>query len=217
VRVPAAAPTRVLIVDDHSLFRESLARLLDAEAEFEVVGHCAGVEDALGLLASRGADLVLLDLDLGPERGGDFLARARAAGFPGRVMIVTAGGEGLEAVRLMARGASGIFLKHSPLADLVRIIRGGAAGDGWIDPRYLPRLAPGDAGGSSEPRAGLTGRERDVLRGVFAGLANKEIAAGLGLSESSVKAALQQLFGKTGVRTRGQLVRVALERYPEEL
>ena len=77
---------------------------------------------------------------------------------------------------------------------------------------YWPREAP-----PAERRKGLTERERDVLRGVFDGLANKEIADKLGISESSVKAALQQLFQKTGVRTRSQLVRVALERYGQEL
>ena len=70
---------------------------------------------------------------------------------------------------------------------------------------------------SAAPRKRLTERERDVLRAVFGGLANKEIADRLGISESSVKAALQQLFAKTGVRTRSQLVRVALETYEDQL
>jgi DNA-binding NarL/FixJ family response regulator len=90
-------------------------------------------------------------------------------------------------------------------------------GGTWIDQRHLASILAAGIDPGAPRRATFTARERNVLRGVFEGLANKEIAAGLGVSESAVKATLQQLFDKTGVRTRSQLVRIALERHRYEL
>jgi DNA-binding NarL/FixJ family response regulator len=208
---------RVLILDDHALFRESLARLLDAEPDMEMVGHCASVDDALRIVESRPVDLVLLDVDLGTGRGADFLARARAVQFGGRVLIVTAGLSGAEAAQLLAQGAAGIFFKEDSAALLTKGIRTVMEGGAWIDQRHLASILAAGAALSVSRRTTFTAREQNVLRGVFEGLANKEIAAGLGISESGVKATLQQLFDKTGVRTRSQLVRVALERHRDEL
>ncbi len=208
---------RILIVDDHALFREGLARLLGSEPDFEVAAHCSSVAEGLAALASAPVDLVLLDVDLGDERGLDFLLRARRGGYQGPLLVVTAGVGENEARRLIEQGAAGVFLKQDSAQLLAQGIRTVSEGRAWIDQRQLaalvnPRPTPGAAG----PKA-LTDRERDVLRGVFDGLANKEIAARLRASESAVKALLQQLFRKTGVRTRGQLVRVALEHYAQEL
>jgi DNA-binding NarL/FixJ family response regulator len=204
-------------LDDHALFREGLARLLSAEPDFEVIAHCASVAGALEALSVQPVDLVLLDVDLGNERGLDFLSRARKHGFSGPVLVVTAGMSEGEAALLIGQGAAGIFLKRDStqlLADGIRIVAGGRA---WIDQGYLTSLVGPRPEQRAPDRSALTERERAVLRGVFDGLANKEIASRLGLSESSIKAVLQQMFDKTGVRTRSQLVRVALERYSQEL
>jgi two-component system nitrate/nitrite response regulator NarL len=211
------APIRLLILDDHALFRESLARLLAAEPDFEVVGQCGSVEEALRAVGSTAVDLVLLDLDLGSGRGADFVARAREVGFTGRILVVTAGLTDSEAGRLLAQGASGIFFKDDSAALLAKGIRTVVDGEAWIDQRYLATILRSQRGDETRPRPTFTRREREVLRGVFEGLANKEIGARLEISESSVKAALQQLFDKTGVRTRSQLVRIALEKYGAEL
>jgi two-component system, NarL family, nitrate/nitrite response regulator NarL len=209
---------RVLLVDDHALFREGLVRLLGAEPDFEIAGHCATVEEALDTLAARPVDIVLLDVDLGRERGSAFLLRARQAGYTGRVLVVTAGLTDAEAAFFLHQGAAGIFHKHDAPAVLLRSIRRVMSGEAFVDQRTLTNvLRLGPAAKEGEADATFTEREREVLRGVFEGLGNKEIAARLSLSESSVKAALQQLFGKTGVRTRSQLVRIALERYRNEL
>ena len=213
----SAATIRVLLVDDHALFREGLARLLGAEPDIEVVAHRPSIAAALQVLAEQAVDVVLLDVDLGNERGAEFLTRARAQGFQGAVLLVTAGIGEPEAQQLIARGAAGVFLKQDSVQLLSKGIRTVAEGRAWIDQRALRALV-----GTGEPAPGpdrerLTQREREVLRGVFDGLANKEIAARLSLSESAVKAVLQQLFDKAGVRTRSQLVRVALEQYPDLL
>jgi two-component system, NarL family, nitrate/nitrite response regulator NarL len=205
---------RLLLLDDHTLFRESLSRLLDAEPDFEMVADCSSVEQAIEVLRNRAVDLVLLDYDLGSERAPDFLDRAHELGLAPRVLMVTAGVTPSESVQILNEGASGIFLKHSSPALLAEAIRKVNSGETWVDQRCLRDIV--HVASQPEGRSAtkdFTERERAVLRGVFEGLSNKEIGARLGISEGSVKAALQQLFHKTGVRTRSQLVRIALEQF----
>jgi DNA-binding NarL/FixJ family response regulator len=204
---------RLLLLDDHTLFRESLSRLLDAEPDFEMVADCSSVEQAIEVLQSRAVDLVLLDYDLGQQRAPDFLDRARALGLAPRVLMVTAGITPTESVQILNEGASGLFLKHSSPALLAEAIRK-VHGETWVDQRCLRDIVHVASQPEGRPPSkDFTERERAVLRGVFEGLSNKEIGARLEISESSVKAALQQLFHKTGVRTRSQLVRIALEQF----
>jgi two-component system, NarL family, nitrate/nitrite response regulator NarL len=213
----AAPRIRILLLDDHALFREGLARLLSAEPDFDIVAHCASVREALEALSADPVDLVLLDVDLGNERGFDFLIRARQQGFAGPVLVVTAGMTESEASLLIGQGAAGVFLKRDSTKLLAEGIRTVAGGRAWIDHRSLASLVGARPPQHRSEPGGLTERERAVLRGVFDGLANKEIASRLGISESGVKGLLQQMFHKTGVRTRSQLVRVALERYSQDL
>ena len=207
--------TRILLVDDHALLREGAARLLDAEGDLTVVGRCGSVEEALEILGSTEVDLVLLDVDLGRERGFQFFKPARDNGFGGRVLIVAAVLSVFEVRRLVQAGAAGVFLKQSPPNLLVDAIRAVMAGQLYIDPALQDYFRSDDAPGNS-PEA-LTSREQAVLGAVVEGLANKEIAARVHISEALVKATLQQLFDKNGVRTRSQLVRIALEQYGNQL
>ncbi len=192
--------------------------MLEAEPDFRVVGSCTSASEALTILKRASADIVLLDYDLGEEQGSLFLDEARRSGFRGRILMVTAGMSDAGTLRALESGASGIFLKHSPPAQLVEAIHKVTAGEVWLDPRAVQSLVAGATGKSEEQRASqpLSPRERAVLKGVFEGLTNKEIAANLAISESSVKAVMQQLFDKTGVRTRSQLVRIALERRAQD-
>jgi DNA-binding NarL/FixJ family response regulator len=211
-------PIRILLVDDHGLFRESLSRLLQAEPDLEIVGNCSNVAEALASLDREHVDLVLLDFDLGEQEGSLFLDTAKSKGFDGRVLMVTAGMSDAGTLRALESGASGIFLKHSPPAQLIGAIYKVMAGEMWLDPKAVRSLVAGASGRTEEHRTSqpLTERERAVLKGVFEGHTNKEIAAGLEISEGSVKAVMQQLFDKTGVRTRSQLVRIALERLTQD-
>src|SRR5262249_27881220 len=204
-----------LLVADHALFRDSVARVLNAEPDLRIE-HCATIRDALSLLASKRCDLVLLDHDLGTERASQFLPAARQIGFEGRVLVVTAWVSETEARRLIRQGVGGILLKQAPLSELARGIHAVAAGGTWLD---HPFSAMGAAATPAESSAGpvFNDRQRKVLRFVLEGLSNKEIAWKLQISESYVKAILQGLFQKTGVRTRGQLVRVAFEQYEDQL
>lgn len=204
---------RVLLVDDHALFRESVSGVLATEQNLEIE-HCGSIKEALQLLSQRHFDLVLLDHDLGSERASQFLPAARQEGYEGKVLVVTAWVSDTEARRLMRQGVSGIFLKEQPLSELCRSIRTVASGGTWMQgPQTQERM--GEAEASSQPV--FNDRQRQVLRFVVEGLSNKEIAWRLQISESYVKAILQSLFHKTGVRTRGQLVRVAFEQYEDQM
>lgn len=208
------ATLHALLVDDHKLFRESVSGALSAEPDL-TIEHCGSIREALEILSQRAFDLVLLDHDLGAERASQFVPAAREAGFEGRVLVVTAWVSENEARRLLRQGVSGIFLKQAPLGDLKQVIRSVAQGGTFIDPSFA-RLEHQD--GADEVKHPLfNDRQRKVLRFVLEGLSNKEIAWRLQISESYVKAILQSLFHKTGVRTRGQLVRVVLEQYENQL
>lgn len=200
------------MVDDHTLFRASLSRLLESESDFDIVAHCATVQEGLDVIKQNTIDIILLDFDLGQENATTFISQARNIGFTGRILIVTAGMRDSDSVDLLGLGVSGIFPKHNSPALLSDAIRKVARGESWLEQRTMTALVEAANQRGRRPRNdSLTDRERHVLRGVFEGLSNKEIATQLSISESSVKAALQQLFQKMGVRTRSQLVRVALE------
>jgi DNA-binding NarL/FixJ family response regulator len=208
---------RVLIVDDHTLFRESLSRLLEADTECKIVGACASVEEALRIIAKEQIDLVLLDYDLGEKPGTQFLDESKRCGFAGPVLMVTGGMSDAVMLRALDNGASGVFLKSSPLAELTQAIRRVMNGESWIDSGMVRALLADARRRSRETRQEfLSARDRSVLRCVFEGLSNKEIGQRLGISEGSVKAVLQQLFARTGVRTRSQLVRIAVERHSHD-
>ena len=217
------APIRILLVDDHSLFRESLSRLLEAEHDFTIAGTCATVAEALQVLGRQALgrqpiDVVLLDYDLGDEQGTMLLEAAKRQGFSARILMVTAGLGGPVMLGAFVNGAAGVFLKHSPPAQLVEAIHKVAAGEMWLDSRAVPALVAGATGRAEEQAGGdtLLPREHAVLKAVLEGLTTKEIAGRLELSESAVKTVLQQLFDKTGVRTRGQLVRIAIEKHSHD-
>src|SRR5271156_3571679 len=211
-----ASKIRLLLIDAHTLFREGLARLLEAESGLEVAGHFSSVAEALAAAELNSVHVVLLDFDLGEKQGLHFIRESRELGFTGKILMVTAGMSDVDTLIALEGGASGVFLKHNPPAQLITAIYRVATGEPWLDSRSFDSLV-GAASNKIKPQATsiLNKRERGVLKGVFEGLTNKEIAAGLEISESYVKAVLQQLFAKTGVRTRSQLVRVALEKHIE--
>lgn len=202
----------ILILDDHSLFRSGVVRLLESEPDMHVSG-CSTVAEALDILTAQPSDIVLLDYDLGSERGSDLVAAMKERGIRSRVLVVTAGLTGRQAMDLMQQGVAGIFLKIESPEALIQAIRKVHAGEAWLKQDHLQLLVQNLNEPAQANDKSLSTRERAVLRGVVEGLANKEIAGELQISESSVKAALQQVFNKTGVRTRSQLVRVALDRY----
>jgi two-component system, NarL family, nitrate/nitrite response regulator NarL len=214
----SAENIRLLVVDDHALFRESVCRLLQAEPGFEVVAGCNSGSEATQIMEAREIDVVLLDVDLGQERGTDLLDILHAKQFSGKVLLVTAGVNENEIPGLIRKGICGVFLKHGPPSLLIQGIREVVSGKALFEQNLLQRAFESAQVPSAQGDAvRFTDRERRVLSLVFEGLANKQIGDRLQISESAVKACLQQLFTKTGVRTRSQLVRIALEKHKNDL
>ena len=136
---------RILVIDDHTLFRESVTRLLAAEPGFEIAGHCASATEALGLIGTTSVDVVLLDYDLGDGKGTEFLAKAQGAGFTGRVLVVTAGVSEVEAAQMIRQGIAGILRKHCSPAALAQSIRDVSGGKDYFEPGYLQSVMAGIA------------------------------------------------------------------------
>ena len=209
---------RILLIDDHVLFRESLARLLQFEHGFNVVAHCGSGTEAIPMLKSRAVDVVLLDLDLGPERGADILDHLRAMRFKGKVLLVTAGVDEREVPALIRKGVAGILKKHASPAFLVQGIRDAMLGKTSFQQELLQKaFEKVETDASNIHPTELTTREKQILSLIFEGFSNKEIANRINVSEGAIKASIQNLFSKTGVRTRSQLVRLALEKYRGQL
>ncbi len=213
---PIASRIRLVLLDDHGLFRSSLGRLLASEPDLDVAGECGTSAEALEILRSSTVDVVLLDFDVGTEHGNDFISAARQAGYQGRFLIVAGSANvGSSAVALKL-GASGVFLKSESPERLVQAIRLVGSGGIWVDQKIIQLLV--DQLINRHPalevqrfNGPLEDRERNVLMGILGGLTNRKIGDNMGLSESNVKNIVQRLFGKAGVKTRGQLVRVAFE------
>jgi len=199
---------RVLILDDHTILRQSVATVLNAEADMQTL-HCGSVGEALLIVGSGLTDVVLLDVDLGDERGSEFLDLARRNGFEGPVLVLTAGVSEAEKELLTGLGISGILLKDESIETLADEIRKSIGAPAPAIP-----VAPSPAVPS--PKL-FSPRESQVLRLVIQGLANKEIAVIMNASEPVVKAILQQLFRKTSTHSRSQLVCVALEHFRDQL
>jgi two-component system, NarL family, nitrate/nitrite response regulator NarL len=206
-------PIRLFLIDDHELFAGGLAHLLAAQPDFQVVGFANNLADARRTLATDRPDVILLDVDLGRDRAIDFLRDRGAAVEACGVLIVTAGISEFEAVQLIHAGARGVFHKHHPPQELYDAVRQVASGNVILEPQYLRGLFGAIDPQAIDPRPRLGERETAVLRLLLQGLGNKEIAAELQVSESAVKAILRGLFDKMSVRTRSQLVKVALDEY----
>jgi two-component system, NarL family, nitrate/nitrite response regulator NarL len=208
---------RILLVDDHAMFREGLARMLDKEADFTVVGQASSVSQGLDVVKSAVATVVLLDVDLGTDRALDFVKAARTLGFEGHILVVTAGISDPEAVQLVQAGISGILHKHHSIDVLCERIRRVSAGEVCLEQSYLGPLFRAVDRTRGPKKLSLTDRDRTILRCILQGLSNREIADRIGISEGAVKASVRHVCEKLGVRTRSQLVKVALEQYKDQL
>ncbi|MBL8949910.1 MAG: response regulator transcription factor [Myxococcaceae bacterium] len=206
---------RVFIVDDHTLFREGLTRLLEREPRFKVVGSVGSNEEALEQLARLEVDVLIADYDLGTSTAVPLFTELAKRGKRLKSLLVTAGVADRDALELIRLGVAGIVHKQRAPEELQRSILDVAEGKVVLDQDYLKSLV--EAASAAPEGLRLTDRERTILKLLLEGNSNKEISAKLTMSESAVKAALQQLFAKTGVRSRSQLVRIALEELRHEL
>jgi two-component system, NarL family, nitrate/nitrite response regulator NarL len=207
---------RIALLDDHQLFREGLVRLLATEPGFIVVGHFSTIDEALAAIARETVDIILLDYDLGNEVATNFLACLAVLKPMPRILMVTAGMTEEARREALAAGVFDVVLKHSGPRHLIDAIRRAANAKTTPDLESLVRVlslrAQEERSAAVQERP-LTMRQFKALRGILDGLANKEIAEEMNISVSSVKAIVQELFSKAGVRTRSQLVRVTFEKH----
>src|SRR5262245_16882593 len=208
---------RVMIIDDHIMFREGLTRVLERETDLKVVGQFASSIDALRSVETTAVDVALLDVNLGSERALDFVVAAKEKGFEGKILIVTAGITDQEAVQLLQAGVAGIVHKRNSTEMLCNTIRKIAQGEVHLEKDYRASLFRSVEGSRVARPTKLTERDKAVLRYILQGLTNREIVEQMELSEATIKTSLRQVFGKLNVRTRAQAVKVALEQYQDQL
>jgi DNA-binding NarL/FixJ family response regulator len=190
---------RVLVVDDHRLVRAGLITLLEAAGDIEVAGEAADGRQALEAARAVAPDVVLMDLSM-PVLDGVAATRLLLQERPqARVVALTSFSDRQRVNDVLAAGAIGYLLKDSRPDELLAAVRSAAEGHAPLDPRVAGALLPG-----REPPAAdlLSEREKQVLRLAAAGLANKQIARRLGISESTVKVHIGNIFRQIGVRDR---------------
>jgi two-component system, NarL family, nitrate/nitrite response regulator NarL len=197
---------RLMLLHTQVLFRTSLARLLATERDFELVAECANAAEALQSLADTKPDVILFDFGIWQ----DFIPAARDAGYQGKFLAIAEEIDTLHCVRALSRGVSGVVLACDSPDRLIQAIHVVMSGAAWVDQSTIQHLADRYPYYEDLRLDTLAERQQAVLKGILGGLTNRRIAEQIGASESTVKATLQQLFDKTGVRTRSQLVRIML-------
>jgi len=202
-------PIRVLIVDDHSVVREGLRAFLRLQDGIEVVGEAAGADEAVIEAAASQPDVVLLDLVM-PAGNGVSAIRGMVDAVPGiRVVVLTSFADDAQIFAAMAAGAAGYLLKDIDPEALAAAIRDVHQGRPALHPSVAVRLMR--RGGALEPsHHDMTARERDVLRLMVEGLANKQIAQRLGIGEKTVKTHVSRVLAKLGVADRTQAAVLAI-------
>ncbi len=209
-------PIRVLLVDDHALFRQGLRRLLEDQPDFEIVGEAATGLQAVERAGELMPDVILMDIYM-PESDGLEATRAIRARLPyARIVMLTVSDEDHNLFEAIKAGAQGYVLKKIEPRELYEKVRSAARGEAPLSPQMAPRLiaefARLAAHGSGDEVDSLTPREHDVLGAVARGLSNKEIAAALGLSEYTVRNHLRNIMEKLHLRNRTEAATFALRR-----
>jgi len=204
---------RLLIADDQALFREALRLLLETEPGFQVVGEASDGLEAVALTRRLKPDVLLLDLAMPRLPGLEALRSIAEGSLPVRTILLTGAVTRGDVLTALSHGAHGIVTKDAEPTVLFESIRAVMHGRYWIQPEAMASLvnAVHDAQADTPPAAAaqqryhLTAREIDVVRAVLDGLANKEIATLLGVTEATVKHHLTSIFDKVGVSNRLEL------------
>jgi len=208
----APSPVRILIVDDHLIVREGLRWLFGHDPGIEIAGEAATAEEAMEAIASARPDVVLLDLHLPDRNGLEVLREIRDRSPDLPVVILTMSDQPEYVEEAVRAGAAGYLVKNAPQDELARALRAAAAGDGYIQAEVTRPLLARFA--AQAPRAedlpDLAPRELEIVGLLAEGLADKQIAARLGLSESTVKSYLRSAYEKLGASDRAQAVAIAL-------
>ena len=194
---------RVVLVDDHAVVRAGLEQLLAGTPDIDVVGTAADGAEALEVVRRTCPDVVVMDLQMPGVDGVEATRRIAAEPLDTQVVVLTSYSDGARILAALDAGAVGYLLKDADPEDLLAGVRAVNRGESPIHPRAARELLTARAGGG-QPAARLTPREAEVLGLVRRGLANKQIARRLGISERTVKAHLTTVFQRIGVADRTQ-------------
>ncbi len=206
---------RILLVDDHKLFRRGLGALLRSEADFDIVGEAADGAEGIKQAVALKPDVILLDLHMPGISGVDALASLRELVPESRVLMLTVSEDGADLLAALRGGAGGYLLKNIDGEFLTASIRRAARGESVVSGEMMGKLVAGVREPAEAPQAGglalLSPRERELLGHIAAGASNKEIARALGVAESTVKIHVQHILRKLNLSSRVQVAVFAAE------
>ncbi len=214
-----AGPTKlikVLLIDDHRMFREGVKSRLEREADIQVVGEAASGREAVEKVSLNQPDMVILDIRL-PDISGIEVAQMLRKQWPNLKILMLTGYDFDQYVRAVARvGIDGYLLKDAPQDELVDAVRQVAAGGAVLPPNIASKVMRGYAstpmGASNRPTWDLTVRELEILELLSQGLRNVDIADRLGISSRTVENHVGSIIGKLGAQSRTEAVRLAIEK-----
>jgi len=200
---------RIVIADDHAIFRDGLRRLLATREDFHVIAEASDGKEAIALATELRPDVLLLDLAMPRVPGMEVLRELARQELPLRTILLTAAIHPFAVTSALQLGARGIVLKASPPELLLKSIRAVCDGQFWVGSEPAPNWAR--SGQPPDAAFGLTTREIEIIAAIREGNSNREIAARLAISEETVKRHLSNIFGKLGVSSRLELAVLASE------
>jgi two-component system, NarL family, nitrate/nitrite response regulator NarL len=203
-------PIRLIIADDHAIFRDGLRRLLATQPDFQVIGEASDGKEAISLAQSMKPDVLLLDLAMPRVPGMEVLRELSRQETPVRTILLTAAIQPFAVTSALQLGARGIVLKASPPEMLLKSIRSVHEGQFWVGSEPVSSWAKP---GQSTSGFGLTSREVEIISAIKKGSSNREIAGHLAISEETVKRHLSNIYGKLGVSSRLELAVLASEQH----
>lgn len=206
---------KVLVVDDHAVVRTGLGQLLATAPDLELVGEAKDGQEAVEAAEAAAPDVILMDISMPVLDGVEATRRIVARDPAVRIVMLTSLADNRQILDALEAGASGYLLKHAAPDELLGAIRSAAAGDAPLDPKAARALLDSRRAAPADKNKALSAREQEVLRLVAQGLANKQIARRLGISERTVKAHLTNVFSALGVSDRTQAALWAREHLPE--
>lgn len=207
---------RILLADDHTIFRDGLRKLLEAESDFEVVGEAGDGAEAINMVEQIKPEILLLDLAMPRVPGLEALREVIALKTPVKTILLTAAIEKKQIIEALQVGARGVVLKDAATQMLIRAIRTVINGQFWVGRESVVDMQAylkNQIASQPAPKAksyGLTRREIEILGTIVGGLSNKEIAQKFSLSEDTVKHHLTNIFDKVGVSSRLELALFAI-------